>query len=236
MFGLIVAGITAIAGAISTAAATIGPVCTTIGGAIMTGVGSLGAGLLKLGKILEPVFELINAISTIIGIKPAGEDPAEIGLKAQKSGERPEDYDSVEAYIAHLRNDIQLDKEELNKLSEADKIMYTTIGSGLYVKNMEERYHMAMSPIYWEKACKAVNSGNMSVEQLKDTMDAMKEKGVKNAESFSNYMDGKASMEEQMVIFDSLKEAMHKEFPDLSDADLNIKVTHIKDYMGQDKK
>lgn len=53
--------------------------------------------------------------------------------------------------------------------------------------------------------------------------------------SFSNYMDGKAGMEEQMVIFDSLKEAMHKEFPNLSDADLNIKVTHIKDYMEQDK-
>lgn len=75
----------------------------------------------------------------------------------------------------------------------------------------------------------------MSVGQLKDTMDAMKEKCVRNAESFSNYMDGKASMEEQMVVFDSLKEALHKEFPDLSDADLNVKATNIKNSISEDK-
>lgn len=235
MFGLIIGGIAAVAGAVSTAAATIGTACSTIGGAIMTTVGNIGTGILKLGKWLEPVLEVINTISTIMGIRPAGEDPAELGLKAQKCGEKPEDYGSVEKYIAHLRNDIQLDKEELNKLSDADKVMCTAMGSALYIKNMEERYNMDMPPIYWERACQAVNSGNMSVGQLKNTMDAMKEKGVKNAESFSNYMDGKAGMEEQMVIFDSLKEAMHKEFPNLSDADLNIKVTHIKDYMEQDK-
>lgn len=234
MFGLIIGGIATIAGAVSTAAATIGTVCSTIGGTIITTVGTIGTEILKLGKWLEPVLEIINTISTIMGIKPPGEDPAELGLKAQKCGEKPDDYGPVEKYIAHLRNDIQLDKEELNKLSDAEKVMYTAMGSALYIKNMEDRYNMAMPPIYWERAYQAVNSGNMSVGQLKDTMDVMKEKGVKSAESFSNYMDGKANMEEQMMVYDSLKEALRKEFPDLSDADLNIKVTHIKDFM-QDK-
>ncbi len=235
MFGFIIGAISAVGSVIGGAASAIGSICGSIGGAIMGGIGKLGTGLLDFGEKLKPVLEIINMISEIFGIKPAGEDPAELGLKAHKSDEKPEDYDSIEAYIDHLRNDIQLDKEEINNLSDIDKVAYTTMGSALYVKNMEEKYNMAMSPRFWGTAYETVNSGNMSVGQLKDTMEAMKEKGVENAESFSNYMDGKASMEEQMVVFGSLKEALHKEFPDLSDADLNVKATNIKNSISEDK-
>ncbi len=230
--GIFAAGATALCGAFSTAAAAIGSVCGSIGGAVMTSVGTLGTGLLKLGEMVKPIFELITKICTIIGIKPAGEDPMELALKAEKSGEKPEDYDSVEAYIEHLRKDIELDKEEINKLTDSEKAMYSAIGCGLYVKNMEERYNMAMTPGFWVNASKAVNSGAMTCEQVKNTMEAMKERGVKNTESFSNYMEGKADMEEQMVMYDSLKEALHREFPDLSDAELNIKTSHIKDFVA----
>lgn len=233
MFGAIMS---IASGAISAAATAVGTVCSTIGGAIMKGVGELGAGLLQLGKMARPVLDFINTISTIMGVKPVSEDPAEIGLKAHKCGEIPEDYYSVEEYIKHLRKDIELDKEEVNKLSDKDKLMYTVIGSALYVKNMEEKYDMEMPQSYWEKSYEAVESGNMTAGEVKETLDSMKKNGVKSAESFSNYMDGKANMEEQMVIYDSLKEAMHKEFPDLSDADLNTKVTNIKDFMQQNKK
>ncbi len=233
--GVFTAGAAALCGAFSTAAATIGSVCSTIGGAIMTGIGTLGTGLLKLGEIAKPIFEVINAICTIMGIRQPGEDPMELALKAEKSGEKPEDYDSVEAYIAHLRNDIELDKEEINKLTDSQKIMYSAIGCGLYVKDMEQRYNMTWSLPFWVSASKAVNSGAMTCGQLKNTMDAMKERGVKNTESFSNYMDGKANMEEQMVIFDSLKDALRKEFPDLSDAELNVKTSHIKDFVAENK-
>lgn len=232
MFGFLVAGAAALCGAFSTAAATIGTVCGSIGGAIMTTVGSLGAGLLKLGEMVKPIFEFITKICTIIGIKPAGEDPMELAMKAEKSGEKPEDYDSVEAYIEHLRKDIELDKEEINKLTDSEKAMYSAIGCGLYVKNIEERYNMKVTPGFLVSASKAVNSGAMTGEQMKNTMDAMKERGVKNAESFSNYMDGKANMEEQMAVYDSLKEALHREFPDLSEAELNIKTSHIKDFVA----
>lgn len=230
--GIFSAGAAALCGAFSTAAATIGSVCGSIGGTIMTTVGSLGAGLLKLGEMVKPIFEVINKICTVMGIKPAGEDPMELALKAEKSGEKPEDYDSVEAYIEHLRKDIELDKEEINKLTDSEKVMYSAIGCGLYVKNVEERYNMAVTPGFLVSASKAVNSGAMTGEQMKNTMDAMKERGVKNAESFSNYMDGKANMEEQMVMYDSLKEALHREFPDLSEAELNIKTSHIKDFVA----
>ena len=232
MFGFLVAGAAALCGAFSTAAATIGTVCGSIGGAIMTTVGSLGAGLLKLGEMVKPIFEVINKICTVMGIKPAGEDPMELAMKAEKSGEKPEDYDSVEAYIEHLRKDIELDKEEINKLTDSEKAMYSAIGCGLYVKNIEERYNMKVTPGFLVSASKAVNSGAMTGEQMKNTMDAMKERGVKNAESFSNYMDGKANMEEQMAVYDSLKEALHREFPDLSEAELNIKTSHIKDFVA----
>lgn len=93
---------------------------------------------------------------------------------------------------------------------------------------------MEITVDFLKEAEKIVNSGKMSNEGIKNTLDGMKERGINSTESFSNYMDGKATMEEQMAVYDSLKEALHKEFPDLSDADLNVKVTHINDFM-QDK-
>lgn len=146
MFGFIIGAVSAVGSVISGAASAIGSICGSIGGTIIGDIGKLGTGLLNLGEMLKPILDVINMISEILGIKPAGEDPAELGLKAHKSDERPEDYDSIEAYIDHLRNDIQLDKEEINNLSDIDKVAYTTMGSALYVKDMEEKYNMVMSP------------------------------------------------------------------------------------------
>lgn len=224
-----------IVGAIGSVCSAIGSVCSAIGGVVMKGVSALATGIARVGEMAGGLIHFISNLCTGMGLKPAEEEPQEIGLKAEKCGERPEDYDSVEDYINHLRKDIEIDHEELNKLSEMDKLKYGCIGSALYVKNMEERYNMAMPLSYLKTAQKVIESGNMTEGEVKGTLDVMKEKGIENAESFSNYIEGKATVEEQMVIYDSMKEALHREFPNLSEADLNVKVAHIKDFMKQDK-
>ncbi len=225
MFGLIGAAIGGIC-------SFVGGVCGAIGGVIS----SVTTGLVALGKVVaDPIMNIINIISTVLGVKPAKEDPAELGLRAKKSDKTPDDFGSNEEYIAHLRNDIQIDKEDLNNLSEREHFECAALGSGIYAGALSERYDMVMDLPVWKAAAKAVESGAMTEGQVKETLDGMKERGVKDAGSFSNYMEGKANMEEQMAVYDSLKEALRKEFPDLSDADLNTKVANIEDAMKQDK-
>lgn len=236
MFGFIGAALGAVGSFISGAVSTVGSICSKIGGSIMGGIHSLANGMLRtvVADKQPGLFEMIQQITGLFGI--GRERPDEMGMKVEQSGEKPEDFDSIQAYIDHLHKDIQVDQEKLDKLSDMDRVAYGAIGSALCVKGMEEKCGMELPIDFWKVASKVVHAGKLSDKGMKHTLDGMKERGVKSAESFSNYMDGKASMEEQMAVYDSLKEALHKEFPDLSDADLNVKVTNIKDFIEQDKK
>lgn len=236
MFGVISAALGAIGSFASGAISTVGSICSSIGGKILGGIGSFAESLIRNVDIMADrkpgIFDWIRQIISDVGI--AGERPEEMGMKVEQSREKPEDFDSIQAYINHLHKDIQVDQERLKNLSEVEKIGYGALGCALYIKGLEEKSGMEITVDFLKEAEKIVNSGKMSNEGIKNTLDGMKERGINSTESFSNYMDGKATIEEQMAVYDSLKEALHKEFPDLSDADLNVKVTHINDFM-QDK-
>ena len=234
MFGFIGSAIGAIGSCISSAVSSIGSICGSISGSIMGGISSLASGLIRHVPDITAdkpigIFDMIRQISGIFGVTK--ERPEELGMKVAQSRESPEDYESTQAYIDSF-DKIQVDHEKLDNLSPVERLTYGGIGSALCVKAMEEKCGMVLPPDFWKDASKVVEAGKLSEEGVKYTMDAMKERGVKNAESFSNYMDGKANMEEQMVMYDSLKEALHREFPDLSEAELNIKTSHIKDFVA----
>lgn len=231
MFGFIGAAIGAVGSFISGAVSTVGNICGKIGGTIIGGIHSLANGLIHtvVADKQPGLFEMIRQITGLFGL--GGERPEIMGMKVEQSRETPNDYKTIQAYIAHLHNDIQVEQEKLDKLSDMDRLAYGAIGAALYVKGMEAKCGMELPADFWKAASKVVNAGKLSNEGMKHTLDEMKERGMKNAESFSNYMDGKANMEEQMMVYDSLKEALRKEFPDLSNAELNTKVTHIKDFM-----
>lgn len=233
---MIGSAIGAVGSFISGAVSTVGSVCSGIGGTIMSGVKSLGTGLLNCMKIDEHpgLFTMVQQLAGMLGL-PAEDRPEELGMKVEQSRENPDDFESIEAYIDHLQKDIQADNEKWDKLSDADKLAYGVVGTALYVKGMEQKSGMDMSAGFLKSASEAVSHGKLSEEGVKNTLESMKERGVKNAGSFSDYMEGKAGPEEHMIVYDSLKEALHKEFPDLSNAELNAKVTHIKDFVQQAK-
>ncbi len=113
---------------------------------------------------------------------------------------KPKDFDSIEAYIAHLQEDVKLDEKQWAKLSEADRRAYEALGSEL--KALEEE---------------------CAKETLADVCKAASER------------EGEFDMKKEVAVYDSLKEALHKEFPDLSDTALKAKVANIKDFVQQAK-
>lgn len=234
MFGFIGAAIGAIGSCIGGAISSIGSICGSIGGAVMGGIRSLATGLLGVITEQPRIFDTIGLLGKILGI--GGDRPEELGMKIAQGKERPEDFQSIQEYIDHYK-DVEIDKEKLEKLSDEEKLLYGTLGSCAIAKGIEEKLDMkdGLSVDFWKAADKTIGSGKLSPEEMKDTLVGMKERGLKTAEGFSNYMDGKANMEEQMIVFDSLKDALRKEFPDLSDAELNVKTSHIKDFVAENK-
>ena len=153
----------------SSVISSVGSALSSVGSAICRGVSSLctaiagtslgGAISGVVSKLVEkvgvafPPLEIINAIIIVadivskiaqaIGIKDNEKDePDELAMKAEESDKKPEDFDSTEAYIRHLQEEIKLSDEEKDKLKNMDeekRSAYRATGIYLYTKCINEK-------------------------------------------------------------------------------------------------
>ena len=118
---------------------------TALGGAISSFVTKIGVVIPGL-DIISAVFMIVDVVcklSEALGIKEKDTDePDELAMKAEKDDKSPEDFESTEAYVKHLQEDIQLSKEEkekLNHLSPEERTAYRATGTYLYAKACSEK-------------------------------------------------------------------------------------------------
>lgn len=132
----------------------VGSLCTAIAGTSLGGaIGGVVSKLVTAIGVAFPPLEIINAILIVasivskiaeaIGIKEKDKDePDELAMKAEKSDQKPEDFDSTEAYIKHLQEEIHLsdeEKEELKNMDEEKRSAYRATGTYLYTKCINEK-------------------------------------------------------------------------------------------------
>lgn len=143
----------AFSNAFSSVCSCVGRICSGIAGALGGTVlgGAISNFITKIGVVI-PGLDIISAIFMIVdivckiaealGVKEKDKDePDELAMKAEKDDKKPEDFESTEAYIKHLHEDIQLSKEEkekLNNMSPEEKAAYRATGAYLYAKACNE--------------------------------------------------------------------------------------------------
>lgn len=139
-------------GAISSICSEISSICSSIGNlvlgeAVSSFVFSLGISkmfpVLDIVNIIMLVVDVVVKIAESLGLKKEKEDePDELAMKAEKDDKKPEDFDSIQEYIKHLQEDIQLTKEEKEKLeqmSPEEKSAYHSTGTYIYIKAINEK-------------------------------------------------------------------------------------------------
>jgi len=132
----------------------VSSLCTAIAGTSLGGaIGSVVSKLVATIGVAFPPLEIINAIIIVadivskiaqaLGLKEKDKDePDELAMKAEKSDQKPEDFDSTESYIKHLQEEIQLSDEEKEKLKNMDdekRSAYRATGTYLYTKCINEK-------------------------------------------------------------------------------------------------
>lgn len=135
----------AICGCVSSLCSRIGS--TALGGAVSSFVAKLGIGtLFPALEIIQTIILVANIVCKIaesLGLKKEKEDePDELAMKAEKDDMKPEDFDSTEAYIKHLQEDIELSKEDKKKLDEMspeERSAYRATGTYMYIKAVNEK-------------------------------------------------------------------------------------------------
>lgn len=118
---------------------------TALGQAISTFVAQIGVNIPGI-NIIVAVITIASVVCTIaesLGIKEKNKDePEELAMKAELDDKSIDDFESTEAYVKHLQEDIKLskeDKERFENMSPEDKTAYRATGTYLYAKACSER-------------------------------------------------------------------------------------------------
>lgn len=235
-----------VVGAIGCAVSAIGSafvsgvssICSTIGGAFFGGAGGIAElataivgpmiGAPEISILLaavRAVAEIVCAIAENLGIKEKEETPEELGMKAEEAKKKPEDFDSAQQYIEYLRKEVEIDQKKVETLSEEDRARYAAIGTGIYIKGIEERYGIKAPGEFW----RTMADRHLSGEAVASCLDAFKEDGIGDMSDLSDYLKGqapKSGMEPERVS-DSMIRAIRNLYPGISEEEAYQKLAEM---------
>ena len=198
------------------------------GGALLGGIAKVATAIVGLQiKILTAGMRIISSFAELFCGKPKEETPEELGEKALQSDKKPEDFASTEEYIKHLRNDIQLDREKMAKLTPDERLERQALGTSIYMKQIEDQFETKLPPRFFE----TIGKLEMSAPELKTYMDSFKSNGLSDMGKMSDYLKGKLEPKEVPQVAKAIKEGaaqvaeQHQEKK--SEADINSDILEM---------
>ena len=207
----------------------VGSVCSAISSTVSSlgiSLSTFAAKIVELaGPLLETVGKIASMVAKFLGVTEGLEDPIELGLRAEMSDKKPEDFDSYKDYINYIKNEVKIDEEKLKNASDIDKAKYAAIGSGVLIKGIEEKKGMdigadvfvALAKIGMETLDKM--GGARGIDAILDTF-----KDGKLGE-FAKYVSGDLnSVKDKIMVSDKLIETFKNLNPEMDIKDIQKEV------------
>ena len=152
-------------------------------------------GISDIARVIEVVGKIANVISAVakvLGINTE-DDPTVLGAKAAQCDEKPENFESTEAYINHLRHNVKLDREKFDKMSSEEKLGCTAIGTAIYTKGVEEKMGGVDIPVECMGTIAKTQEAGITIDPktIVAVIKALKDAGITNMEDISDCIEGK---------------------------------------------
>jgi len=200
MFGLISAGLSAISAGCSAIGGALGTACGAIGG-------SLGTMLNMGGGLITTACNIIGVIGKIYNLLPQQanieNDMTDMGVRIEKSDVKSDAFASAKEYIDHLRNNIEISREDISSLSDEKKKIYQIVGASLIAKGVSENYKMDIPSTFWaEAALSALSSG-----QVQKILGGYQSLGI--PADLKAFSERNLSLAENKSVYGILAEALH---------------------------
>lgn len=196
--GVILGGLSAIGGMLTTAFSAMGGAVLSTGGILLD---AINRGL----PMVEKIFDIALAVGKGVGLFSPEQsecDMYELGMRAERAvdeGVHSEQFDSNQAYIDHLREEIELGKEDLDKLdklSGEDKLKYACIGSAVTIAGIKEKFEIDIPETFWL----ASTDVGIGPEQIKPMLDVFEQEQIKP--DIDGFLNGELPSDLQRKIYD----------------------------------
>jgi len=218
---------------------SVGSACSSIGSAISgacsavsSAISSIGSGLSKMAgnllnlnpTIIDVIIAVVQLVSQLLGVTKEDESPEELGDKAMRSDKTPEDFDTTEEYITYLREEVDFDQEEFDKLSDEEKLARSAIGTAISMKGISEKKDIDISLDTWATMAKLYDKDLLNKDNLDGFLDEFKEKQT----DLNGYVNKDIKGAKGVEIGNKMAEAYQKLEPELSADEINDKVLNSK--------
>ena len=209
---------------------SLGSVCSSVCSAVSSVASSIGSGLASAAKGLlsvagsyfSPMVNIISSVAQMLGVCNKEDSPEDLGRRAVESNKKPEDFDSTEQYIEHLKNDIQIDQEKMKTETDIDKMAYTAIGAGIEVKGISEKKGFEIPLETWATFAK------LGMEDKEQEVNALLDDFKSDVGKLTDYAEGKLNAKEEMTVGNQLVETYQRLEPDMPEADIEKKVMQFE--------
>ena len=157
-------------------------------------------------ELIKEVTNLISSVAELLGLKDEDGSSEELGLKSEIADRKPEDFDSREEYISYLRDDVELDKYDREKLNNENlKEEYTAKGLNIEMGAINEKMDVNLGIENYVMTAKA---GINKAQDFMIIIDTFKEKGVEPL--INEAIERLIPIKEGATVIDTLKEGVNK--------------------------
>ena len=157
-------------------------------------------------ELIKGVTELISSVAELLGLKNKDDSSEELGLKSEIADRKPEDFDSREEYVSYLRDNIELNKYDREKLNdEGLKEEYIVKGLDIEMGAINEKMDVNLGIEDYVMMAKV---GINKVQDFMTIIDTFKEKGVEPL--INEAIERLIPMKEGATVIDTLKEGVNK--------------------------
>ncbi|WP_339001850.1 hypothetical protein [Fusobacterium animalis] len=157
-------------------------------------------------ELIKEVKELISSVAELLGLKDEDDNSEELGLKSEKADRKPEDFDSREEYMSYLKDDVELDNYDREKLNDKGlKEKYSAKGLDIEMGAINEKMGVNLGLEDYVRLAKA---GINKVQDFMTIIDTFKEKGVEPL--INEAIERVIPMKEGATVIDTLKEGINK--------------------------
>lgn len=210
----------ALSSVVSAACSVVRSVASTLGNAVT----KIATTITEMGvSLATKVGETIKSVGINLGIIMPSDDLQQLGEKAMMSEKTPADFESISAYIDHLRNDVDIDREKFSRLDEKELLARSAIGSAITLQGINEKLETVVCPQFMAM----VATQNLTANEIVATIKTYKEKSLSTSD-YSLYLKDELSIAQSREHSNALVEAYQQLEPELSIEQIEDKVMGLR--------